>query len=109
MTLFLLQTYFTNYYYDFESEDWSNFQHSLRIIQTLGDLIIHIEEFDGNVLTAIIISVGHLHTTGLPKDGAGHIYTTKKSELHAKASLFLSSSDDVEALVALVSSLQEGK
>ena len=92
-----------------ESEDdWSNFQHSLRVIQTCGDLIMHLEEFDGTVISSIINSVDHLHTTGLYKEGAFR-FSTKKTPLHAQASVFLSSADDIESLVAMVTSLHEGK
>ena len=38
-----------------------------------------------------------------------HRFTKKKSPLHAQASLFLSNQDDVEALVAMVTSLHEGE
>ncbi|KAH3692541.1 conserved oligomeric Golgi complex subunit 7-like [Dreissena polymorpha] len=124
--LHALKTYFNNYckeFYrvltnvkekckvahgDLESEDWSNFQHSLRMIQTVGDLIMHIEEFDGLVISNIMHSVGHLHVTSLPREGGQLWYTTKKSELHALASLFLSSKADVDSLVVLVTDLQEG-
>ncbi|XP_052816204.1 conserved oligomeric Golgi complex subunit 7-like isoform X2 [Mya arenaria] len=122
-----LKTYFTNYCKEFrrvlvnikekcktshedpDSEDWSHFQHSLRVIQMLGDLIMHIEEFDSKVISAITDSIGHLHTSSISREGAGHLFTTKKSELHALASLFLCNNDDVEALVVLVTSLQEGE
>ena len=36
-------------------------------------------------------------------------FTEKKSALHAQASLFLSNQDDIEALVAMVTSLHEGR
>ena len=40
---------------------------------------------------------------------SGFRFTKKKSPLHAQASLFLSNHDDVEALVAMVTSLHEGE
>ncbi|KAK3584557.1 hypothetical protein CHS0354_030563 [Potamilus streckersoni] len=81
-------------------EDWSNFQHSLRIIQTCGDLIMHIDEFDSSVIMNIMKSLGHLTTSSPCGD--------MKSLLKAKASLFLDQWADIETLEALVTKLHEG-
>lgn len=95
---------------DLESDDWSNFQHSLRVIQTCGDLIMNIEEFDIAVISSVLHSVGAHHFPSSPsKEGNLLKFTTKKSVLHAQASLFLGNRDDVEALVAMVTSLHEGE
>ena len=51
---------------DLESEDWSHFQHSLRVIQTCGDLIMHTEEFDGDVINSVMQTVGHISTPTSP-------------------------------------------
>lgn len=95
---------------DIDSDDWSNFQHSLRIIQTCGELIMHTEEFDSNVITSVMNSIGHLNSASSPVKELQFIYkhSTKKSPLHAHASLFLSNQDDIEALVSMVTLLQEG-
>ena len=49
-----------------ESEDWSNFQHSLRVIQTCGDLIMHMEEYDGSIISSVMHSVGQHHVPMSP-------------------------------------------
>ncbi|XP_053401502.1 conserved oligomeric Golgi complex subunit 7-like isoform X2 [Mercenaria mercenaria] len=123
-----LKTYFSNYSKEFrrvltnikekcktspgdlDSEDWSNFQHSLRVIQTCGDLIMHTEEFDSNVISNVMNTIGHLTSSGSPTKDLTSIFkqSTKKSPLHAQASLFLSNQDDIDALVAMVTLLQEG-
>ncbi|KAL4234116.1 Golgi transport complex subunit 7 [Mactra antiquata] len=120
-----LKTYFSNYCKEFrrvlsnirekcksspgspEAEDWSNFQHSLRVIQTCGDLIMHVEEYDTEVISSVMNSVAHLHSM----KELNNIFklSTKKSPLHAQASLFLSNQDDVEALVSMVTLLEEGE
>ncbi|KAL5022637.1 hypothetical protein ScPMuIL_001792 [Solemya velum] len=43
-----------------ETEDWSHFQHSLRIIQICGELLLHLEELDCNITSSIIQSVGEI-------------------------------------------------
>ena len=80
----ILQTYFSNYSKEFrrvlinirekcktspgdlDSEDWSNFQHSLRVIQTCGELIMHTEEFDSNVISNVMNTIGHLTSSASP-------------------------------------------
>ena len=87
--IFLLQTYFSNYVKEFkrvlvnirekcktsqsslESEDWSNFQHSLRVIQTCGDLIMHVDDFDGTIISTLMHSVGQQHIPTSPGKETG--------------------------------------
>ena len=84
-----LQTYFSNYVKEFkrvlvnirekcktsqtslESEDWSNFQHSLRVIQTCGDLIMHVDDFDGTIISSVMHSVGQQHIPTSPGKETG--------------------------------------
>lgn len=49
-----------------ESDDWSNFQDSLRVIQTCGDLIMHMDDFDGRIISSVMHSVGQHHCPTSP-------------------------------------------
>ncbi|ESO86524.1 hypothetical protein LOTGIDRAFT_194952 [Lottia gigantea] len=79
-----------------EGEDWSNFQHSLRLIQTCGDLILHAEELDQEVVSSILHSVGR------------HIGSPNRHCLQFQASLFIDNKDDIETLEIMISKLEEG-
>ncbi|XP_076469947.1 conserved oligomeric Golgi complex subunit 7-like isoform X2 [Babylonia areolata] len=88
-----------------EAEDWSNFQHSLRIIQTCGFLVMHTEDLDKQLISSI------LHTLApLTPPHADHAKRVN-SQLHTltfQASLFLTNTDDVAALESFVMQLEEG-
>ncbi|XP_064611193.1 conserved oligomeric Golgi complex subunit 7-like [Liolophura sinensis] len=92
-----------------DAEDWSLFQHSLRIIQTCGELIMHTDELDQTIISSIITSIGsyHLSPSTTHKVSENRV-SNKKNLLHAKASLLLSNLSDIEALESLVVKLDEG-
>ncbi|XP_021349091.1 conserved oligomeric Golgi complex subunit 7-like [Mizuhopecten yessoensis] len=93
-----------------DAEDWTLFQQSLRIIQTCGDLIMHVDELDGNIISSIMHTIAHYSNPGSPVKEVGKIRLAgKRSVLHAQASLFLSSSEDIANLENLVSKLEEGE
>ncbi|XP_060568016.1 conserved oligomeric Golgi complex subunit 7-like isoform X2 [Ruditapes philippinarum] len=71
---------------------------------------MHTEEFDSNVISNVMNTIGHLTSSGSPTKELTSIFkhSTKKSPLHAHASLFLSNQDDVDDLVAMVTLLHEG-
>ncbi|XP_046553450.1 conserved oligomeric Golgi complex subunit 7-like [Haliotis rubra] len=89
-------------------EDWSHFQHSLRIIQTTGDLIQHVEELDQHIISCILHTVGKTVGTSSPSKDADKRLSQRRHTLTFQAALFLSSEEEVAALVQLVTSLEEG-
>ncbi|XP_060062709.1 conserved oligomeric Golgi complex subunit 7-like isoform X2 [Ylistrum balloti] len=93
-----------------DAEDWTLFQQSLRIIQTCGDLIMHVDELDGNIISSIMHTIAHYSNPGSPVKEASKIrHAGKRSILHAQASLFLSNTEDIANLESLVSKLEEGE
>ncbi|KAK3085428.1 hypothetical protein FSP39_003139 [Pinctada imbricata] len=122
-----LKTYFSSYCREFrrvltnikekcrtsrrkgEDEDWTHFQHSLRIIQTCGDLIMHMEELDSSIVSSMLHSIAHYTNPGSPVKEMGKLrFFGKVSALHAEAALYLTKKDDIEALESLVVKLEEG-
>ncbi|XP_056005871.1 conserved oligomeric Golgi complex subunit 7-like isoform X3 [Ostrea edulis] len=135
-----LKTYFSNYCKEFrrvltnikekcrtsrragEEEDWTHFQHTLRIIQTCGDLIMHMDELDGNIVSCMMQTIAHYTNPSSPVKEIGklrcyyksrceiaeEIFFGKVSALEAHASLFLGNPHDIENLEGLVTRLGEG-
>ncbi|XP_062594246.1 conserved oligomeric Golgi complex subunit 7-like isoform X1 [Saccostrea cucullata] len=127
-----IKTYFSNYCKEFrrvltnikekcrtsrragEEEDWTHFQHTLRIIQTCGDLIMHMDELDGNILSSMMQTIAHYTNPSSPIKEIGKLrsdlngFFGKVSALEAHASLFLSNPHDIENLEGLVTKLGEG-
>lgn len=93
-----------------DAEDWTLFQQSLRIIQTCGDLIMHVDELDGNIISSIMHTIAHYSNPSSPAKDVGKVRLSgKRSVLHAQACLFLSNTDDIANLESLVSKLEEGE
>ncbi|KAL8588662.1 hypothetical protein ACOMHN_001979 [Nucella lapillus] len=88
-----------------DAEDWSNFQHSLRIIQTCGVLVMHTEDLDRQLITSILRTLAHL--TPARAEHSKKV-NSKLHTLSFQASLFLSSKDDVDTLESFVVQLEEG-
>lgn len=122
-----LKTYFSNYCKEFrrvltnikekcrtsrragEEEDWTHFQHTLRIIQTCGDLIMHMDELDGNILSSMMQTIAHYTNPSSPVKEIGKLrFFGKVSVLEAHAALFLKNPHDIENLEGLVTKLGEG-
>ncbi|XP_041376538.1 conserved oligomeric Golgi complex subunit 7-like [Gigantopelta aegis] len=120
-----IKTYFTNYCHEFhrvlgnirekcrtshvtDSEDWSNFQHSLRIIQTCGDLITHTEQLDELLISSILHSVGKYLGSSSPTKDTVKKCSLRRSTLQFQASLFLDDESAIAALETMVTSLEEG-
>ncbi|XP_005105726.1 conserved oligomeric Golgi complex subunit 7 [Aplysia californica] len=92
-----------------DSEDWSDFQNSLRIIQTCGNLLMQIEDLDTVVASSILHCLGPLVTCHSPtKDGGSHI-SSGCHNYQFQASLFLTSQSEIEALESMVHKLEEGE
>ncbi|KAK7114475.1 conserved oligomeric Golgi complex subunit 7-like [Littorina saxatilis] len=88
-----------------ESEDWSNFQHSLRIIQTCGMLIMQMEELDKQLIASVLKALVPL--TQAYAEHAKKV-NSRTQTLAFQASLFLSNKEDIEALETFVIKLEEG-
>lgn len=94
---------------DGEDEDWTHFQHTLRIIQICGDLIMHLDELDSNIFSSIVHTIGPYTSPTSPVREIGKIrFTSKKSPLHAHASLMLSNQADIDMLENLVVKMEDG-
>ncbi|KAK7454688.1 hypothetical protein BaRGS_00039554, partial [Batillaria attramentaria] len=91
-----------------EGEDWSNFQHSLRIIQTCGFLITQTEELDKNLISSILQCLAHLTSSRSPTRDQGKRFNLRIQTLAFQGSLFLSKPEDIEALESFVMKLEEG-
>ncbi|XP_074645034.1 conserved oligomeric Golgi complex subunit 7-like [Tubulanus polymorphus] len=90
-----------------EEEDWSLFQHSLRLIQTCGDLLLRIEEFDQTVISDIMNSIGkHYQPTSSPSHKPTQ--RSKINPFHDYKCLLLESKDDQAAVDHLLTKLEEG-
>ncbi|XP_064640481.1 conserved oligomeric Golgi complex subunit 7-like [Lineus longissimus] len=89
-----------------DHEDWSLFQHSLRIIQTCGDLILHTEEYDQNLISNILNSIGkHYHPSSPVKTETTR---SKWNPFHDAKYLLLESQEDQLAVESLLEKLEEG-
>ncbi|XP_025115675.1 conserved oligomeric Golgi complex subunit 7-like [Pomacea canaliculata] len=87
-----------------EVEDWSHFQHSLRIIQTCGCLLMSMQDLDKQLITTILQTLAPL----LQSWDYSRKHISRIQTLSFQASLFLSSEDEREALVAFVKKLEDG-
>lgn len=91
-----------------DSDDWSMFQNSLRIIQTCGDLLCHIEEFDMTVVSSVIGTVGKYCPPVSPIHQQHSRTEPKSNPFTDYKNLLLESKDDKKALEILITSLEEG-
>jgi hypothetical protein len=92
-----------------DMDEWSSFQNSLRIIQTCGDLILHVDELDQLLVTSIISTVGKYVHYSSPS----HREVSLRSELrlnpfHNHKMLLLSNSDERLRLELLMKHLEDG-
>ncbi|XP_013416401.1 conserved oligomeric Golgi complex subunit 7 [Lingula anatina] len=113
-----LKNYFINYGKEFrrvltnlrekikmgDNDPWALFQHSLRIIQTCGELILHVEELDDSLMSNILHSIGK-QTPSTPKIG-GEI-RLRVNPFHQYTELLIEKVEDREALELLVTKLEE--
>ncbi|CAH1780014.1 unnamed protein product [Owenia fusiformis] len=93
-----------------EADDWSFFQHSLRMIQTCGDLILHLDELDGAVISNLLMSAGKYCVPLSPStikelDKRG---TTNQTPFHKFTSLYLEDPSQQLALEHLITQVEEG-
>uniref|UniRef100_A0A0B7AI87 Conserved oligomeric Golgi complex subunit 7 n=1 Tax=Arion vulgaris TaxID=1028688 RepID=A0A0B7AI87_9EUPU len=92
-----------------DSEDWSDFQNSLRIVQTCGNLLIQTGDLDTLMATNILQCLGHLLSCHSPvKEVDSHVSSACHT-FRFQASLFLPSYSDVQALEDMVKKLEEGE
>jgi hypothetical protein len=89
-----------------DSEDWSDFQNSLRIIQTCGNLLMQTEDLDTMIASSVVHSLSPLISCHSPTKS--HISTQCQS-YHFQASLFLKSQSEIESLENLLHKLEEGE
>ncbi|KAH9519599.1 Golgi transport complex subunit 7 [Bulinus truncatus] len=92
-----------------DSEDWSDFQNSLRIIQTCGNLFIQTEELDALVASSILQCLSHLVSCHSPNKEIDSVVVSALHSFRFQASLFLVSQTDIETLEAMVHKLEEGE
>ncbi|XP_013073398.2 conserved oligomeric Golgi complex subunit 7-like isoform X1 [Biomphalaria glabrata] len=92
-----------------DSEDWSDFQNSLRIIQTCGNLLMQTEDLDALVASSILESLGHLVSCHSPTKEVDSVVVSVSHTFHFQALLFLVSESEVEALEAMVHKLEDGE
>ncbi|CAG5116805.1 unnamed protein product, partial [Candidula unifasciata] len=92
-----------------DSEDWSDFQNSLRIVQTCGNLLIQTEELDALIASSILQSLGHLLTCHSPVKESDSLISSACHSFKFSASLFLPTYSDVEALETMVKKLEDGE
>lgn len=91
-----------------DAEDWSWFQNSLRVIQTCGDLILHVDELDQTMVSSIVSSVGKFcHPSSTPVSPS-HSVKHNRQPFHDFDRLLLSSEDERRAIAALITKLEEG-
>jgi len=91
-----------------DAEDWSDFQNSLRIIQTCGNLLMQTEDLDTLVASSVIHSLSPLLAVHTPRQDELHV-STSSHNYQFQASLFLTSQSEIEALEAMVLKLEEGE
>ncbi|CAL1543486.1 unnamed protein product [Lymnaea stagnalis] len=92
-----------------DSEDWSDFQNSLRIVQTCGNLLMQTEDLDAVVSSSVLHSLGHLVTCHSPVKEAISLVVSASHTFQFQASIFLSSHNEVEAIEAVVHKLEDGE
>jgi hypothetical protein len=92
-----------------EDEEWANFQQSLRIIQTCGELIMHLDDTDAIIISNILHSIGKYVVPLSPdRDISRHRFWGTQSSLESHASLLLNSKTDLDDLEQFVRNLEKG-
>ncbi|RUS78612.1 hypothetical protein EGW08_013618 [Elysia chlorotica] len=92
-----------------DTEDWSDFQNALRIVQTCGNLLMQLEHLDARVDSSILQTLGHLMTGHSPTKDAESAVSFASHSFHFQASLFVSSQATIENLETMVHKLGEGE
>ncbi|XP_052083064.1 conserved oligomeric Golgi complex subunit 7-like [Mytilus californianus] len=93
-----------------EDEEWANFQQSLRIIQTCGELIMHLDDLDTVIISSILHTIGKYVVPLTPeKEISRHRFWGTHSSLQSHASLLLSSRVDLDDLEQFVINLEKGE
>ncbi|ELT88100.1 hypothetical protein CAPTEDRAFT_161050 [Capitella teleta] len=95
----------------FDYQDWVSFQNILKIIHTCGDLIMHTDELEHSLVSAVVGSVGKICFTESPEYAVYHNYMrqSKPSPFHDFGHLLLDKQSDREKLNDLLEQLESGK
>ena len=92
-----------------EDEEWANFQQSLRVIQTCGELIMHLDDLDTVIISSILHSIGKYVVPMTPeKEISRHRFWGTCSSLQSHASLLLSGKVALDDLEQFVIDLERG-
>lgn len=92
-----------------DTEDWSDFQNALRIVQTCGNLLMQVEDLDTLVDSSILQSLGYLLTGHSPTKDSECIVSSSCHSFLFQASLFVSSDSGLDNLQTMVHKLGEGE